>query len=83
MFYVVGEDHVVHQHLITIQHELDDIFTIAKGLGVNDKIILEGGRQVRDGEKLAEYEFRKPEDALAPKKSRNSDRFSTATNHVI
>jgi len=68
--YVVGEDRVVHLRLIAIQHEMDDIFVIAKGLGVNDKIILEGGRQVRDGEQLAEYEFREPEDALAHQKNR-------------
>jgi membrane fusion protein (multidrug efflux system) len=67
--YVVDKDHVVHQRLITIQHELDDIFTIGKGLGVNDKIVLEGVRQVRDGEKLEDYEFLKPEDALAHQKN--------------
>src|SRR3954469_18843321 len=49
--WVVGEDHVVHQRLITVEHELEDIFVIKSGLDVKDKIILEGGRQVRDGEK--------------------------------
>ena len=55
--YVVGEDHVVHQREIVIQHEMDDIFVIKKGLGVDDKIVFEGVRQVRDGDKV-EYEFR-------------------------
>ena len=57
--YVVDKDDVVHQREIVIEHELEDIFVIEKGLDVNDKIILEGIRQVRDGEKV-EYEFRQP-----------------------
>jgi membrane fusion protein (multidrug efflux system) len=61
--YVVGKDGVVHQRPITIEHELEDIFVINKGLDVNDRIVLEGIRQVRDGEKV-EYEFRKPEQPL-------------------
>ena len=55
--YVVGKDDVVHQREIVIQHEMDDIFVIKKGLDVNDKIVLEGVRQVHDGDKV-EYEFR-------------------------
>jgi len=62
--YVVGKDDVVHQREIAIQHEMDDIFVIESGLGVDDRIVLEGVRQVRDGDKV-EYEFRKPEEALA------------------
>ncbi|WP_082838145.1 efflux RND transporter periplasmic adaptor subunit [Gemmata sp. SH-PL17] len=66
--YVVGEDHVAHQRLITIQHEMDDIFIIKSGIGVDEKIVLEGVRQVHEGEKV-EYEFHKPEDALAHQKN--------------
>jgi membrane fusion protein (multidrug efflux system) len=47
-----------------IQHELDGIFVINKGLDVNDRIVLERVRQVRDGEKVV-YEFRKPEEVMA------------------
>lgn len=65
--YVVGEDHVVRQREIAVRHELDDIFVVRKGLGVNDRIVLEGVRQVRDGEKV-EYEFRKPEEVLKNQK---------------
>src|SRR5262249_26794090 len=65
--WVVGEGDVAHQHLITIQHELDDIFVIESGLGVNDKIVLEGVRQVEEGEKV-EYDFREPEEALKNQK---------------
>jgi membrane fusion protein, multidrug efflux system len=65
--YVVGEDGKAHQRPIVVEHEKDDIFVIKKGLDVNDKIVLEGVRQVRDGDKV-EFEFRKPEEALANQK---------------
>lgn len=65
--YVVDKEDVVHQREIVVQNELDDIFVIKSGLAVNDRIVLEGVRQVRDGEKV-EYEFRRPEEALANQK---------------
>ena len=61
--YVVGADGVVHQRDITIQTELDDIFVIEEGLEEGDRIVLEGIRQVRDGDKV-EYEFRDPAEVL-------------------
>ena len=54
---------VVHQREVVVQNELDDVFVIQKGLEVGDRIILEGIRQVRDGDKV-EYEFLAPEKAL-------------------
>ncbi|GIW79361.1 MAG: hypothetical protein KatS3mg105_1168 [Gemmatales bacterium] len=41
----------------------DDIFVINRGLAPNEKFVLEGIRQVHDGEKI-EYEWIKPEEAL-------------------
>ena len=74
--YVVGKDDVVHQREIAIQNEMDDIFVIKKGLDVNDRIVLEGVRQVREGEKV-EYEFRQAgRGSCEPKKSR---RIATAS----
>ena len=67
--YVVGKDDVVHQREIVIQNEMDDIFVIKRGLGVDDRIVLEGIRQVRDGEKV-EYEFSRPELVIARLKNR-------------
>jgi membrane fusion protein (multidrug efflux system) len=66
--YVVGKDDVVHRRVIVVQNEMDDIFVIKKGVGVGDRIVLEGIRQVRDGEKV-EYEFRPPEEVM--RKPRN------------
>ncbi len=50
--YVVDKDDVAHQREIAIQNELEDQFIIKSGLGVEDKIVLEGIRQVRDGDKV-------------------------------
>ena len=58
--YVVDKDDVAHQREIVIQDELDDIYVIKDGVNTDDKIVLEGTRQVRDGEKV-EYEDREPE----------------------
>ena len=62
--YVVGKDGVVHQREIVVQNEIDDIFVLGKGLEATDKIVLEGGRDLRDGDKV-EYVFRKPEERPA------------------
>jgi len=62
--YVIGEDHAVHQREIEIERELDDIFVLKGGVGVNDKIVLEGVRQLREGQKV-EAEFIAPEKALS------------------
>jgi len=50
--YVVDKEGVMHQREIVIQSELADDFVIKQGLGVNDRIVLEGVRQIHDGEKL-------------------------------
>jgi membrane fusion protein (multidrug efflux system) len=66
--YAIGKDNVVHPREIHVQpYGLDDIFVVKSGLEPGDKIVLEGVRQVRDGQKV-EYEFRKPEDALKNQK---------------
>jgi membrane fusion protein (multidrug efflux system) len=66
--YVVGKDDVVHQREIVIHHELDDLFVVKKGVGVGDRIMLDGIQQVRDGEKV-EYEFRPADEGM--RKPRN------------
>ncbi|CAN5216425.1 efflux RND transporter periplasmic adaptor subunit [soil metagenome] len=65
--YVVGSDGKVHQREIAIQQEMDDIYVIKSGITENDKIVLDGVRQVHEGEKI-EFEFKKPEEALADQK---------------
>jgi len=60
---------VVHQREIVVENEMDDIYVINKGVDVKDKIVLEGMREVHDGEKVA-YEFREPEVVIAQLKNR-------------
>jgi membrane fusion protein (multidrug efflux system) len=43
--------------------EAVDLEKIKKGVGVGDRIVLEGIRQVCDGEKV-EYEFRLPDEVM-------------------
>ncbi len=62
--YVVGKDGMVHQREIVIENEMEDIFVIKEGLSEDDRFVLEGVRQVHDGEKV-EFEFREPEEALS------------------
>ena len=62
--YVLDNDDVAHQREIVVQNELEDVFVIKTGLAVDDKIVLEGGRQVRDGDKV-EYEDRHVEQVVA------------------
>lgn len=74
--WVVDEDHVAHQRLITVRHELEDIFVVDPpapsspniGLRASDRIVLEGVRDIRDNARAEGYEFRKPEDALKNQK---------------
>jgi membrane fusion protein, multidrug efflux system len=67
--YVVDKEGVVHQREIVIQNEMEDIFVIKKGLASNERIVLDGIRQVRDGDKV-EYEFHRPDEVLANQKNR-------------
>ena len=68
--FVIGKDNVAHQREIVVRKTtLDDIFIIEKGIGVDDRIVLEGIREVRDGDKV-EYEFLQPEPVLASLKNK-------------
>ena len=65
--YVVGEDDVAHQRQIAVENEKEDIYIIKSDLMESDKIVLEGVREVRDGDKV-EYEFQEPEEVLGHQK---------------
>jgi membrane fusion protein (multidrug efflux system) len=67
--YVVDKGGVAHRREIVIQSEIEDSFVVQKGLDVNEKVVLDGSGQVRDGEKV-EYEFRKPEEVGGEPRSR-------------
>lgn len=58
-----GDDGIVRQREIIILNELDDIYLIEQGLTANDRIILEGISQVRDGEDV-DFEYRPSDQVL-------------------
>lgn len=62
--YVVDEESHVHQREITIEKEMDDIYLVRAGLGVGEKIVLEGTQLVRDGDHV-DYQFRAPDEVLS------------------
>jgi membrane fusion protein (multidrug efflux system) len=50
--YVVDKDDVAHRREVVIRNELEDVFVVKAGVGVGDKIVTEGVRLVRDGDKV-------------------------------
>ena len=54
--YVVDAKDVVHQREITIGSEMPDLYVVKSGLNPSDKILLEGIRKVKDGDKIS-YTF--------------------------
>lgn len=53
--YIIDDQNIAHQREIRLGNELEDIFVVKSGIDVNEKILLEGIRQVHDGEKV-EYD---------------------------
>ena len=62
--FVVDKDGVAHQREITIARELEDIYVIKGGLKAGETFVLEGVRQVRDGQSLKRTETRPPNEAI-------------------
>ena len=62
--FVVDDKGIAHQREITIARELEDIYVIGKGLSAHEKFVLDGVRQVHDGEHLEHTQTRAPKDAI-------------------
>ena len=62
--YVVDKDGKIKSREITIGAELPHIYVVQKGLQADDKILLEGLRQVRENEKI-HYQFVQPEKVMS------------------
>lgn len=56
---VIGKDDVVTQQRIQISEEIEDLFLVSSGVTDKDRIVVEGIRQAKSGEK-AEFEFLEP-----------------------
>lgn len=67
--YVIGEDGIAHQRRITVAHETDDIFVVTSGLQATETIVLDGVRQVHDGEHV-EAQLQDPKQVLKNLKHR-------------
>jgi membrane fusion protein, multidrug efflux system len=62
--YVLDKDNVIHSREITVGAELPHIFVVESGLKEDDKILLEGLRQVEEKEKI-HYTFVKPDSVIS------------------
>lgn len=62
--FTVDKNDVVQQREITIGAELPHLFVVEKGLSVNDRILLEGIRMVKDKEKI-HAEFLSPNSVMS------------------
>jgi membrane fusion protein (multidrug efflux system) len=61
--FVVDKDKVVHSREITIASEMPDLYVIKGGLNENERIMLEGIRKVKDGDKI-EYTYEDPKTVI-------------------
>ncbi|MBN9517121.1 efflux RND transporter periplasmic adaptor subunit [bacterium] len=65
--FVIDKDSVVRQREIKVLHEQEDVYVIGSGVGPDDRIVIEGVREVHDGEKV-EYEVRAADQILGKQK---------------
>ncbi|MBS1949455.1 MAG: RND efflux system, membrane fusion protein [Cytophagales bacterium] len=63
--YVVTKDNVIKQREVVIASEMPDLYVISSGLTGQEKIMLEGIRKVRDGQKIKEYKYEEPKEVLS------------------
>lgn len=61
--FVVDKNNVVHQKEIGIAYEMPDLYMIKSGVNENERILLEGIRKVKDGDKI-EYTYEDPKKVL-------------------
>ncbi len=62
--YVIGKDNKVRSREIKIAAEMPHIFVVSSGLNKDDKILLEGLRQVKENEPI-KYKFEKPQSVIS------------------
>ena len=62
--YVLGSNDVVEAKCITIKNTLPELYVVGSGLSANDKILIEGVQNVKDGDKI-EYKYVEPKNLIA------------------
>lgn len=61
--FVIDKNNVVHSREIKVGTELPDLYVIESGLKGDEKILLEGIRKVKDGDKI-KFTYERPEQVL-------------------
>lgn len=61
--FVMDENNILHTRQITVGGEIPHLYIIIGGLEPGDKILLEGLRKVKDGDKI-DYVFQDPNDVI-------------------
>ena len=62
--FVVDKRNVVHQREVNIASEMPDLYVIKDGISGNDRILLEGLRKVKDGDKIS-YDYKAPKTVIS------------------
>lgn len=62
--FVLDKDAIIRSRAITVAAELPHIYAVQSGLEVNDKILLDGLRLVRENEKISYY-YKNPKEVLS------------------
>lgn len=62
--FVIDHENTVRQREIKVGAELSNLFEVTQGLDENDKVLLEGIRLVKEGQKV-KFEFEEPEEVMA------------------
>ncbi|WP_151088007.1 efflux RND transporter periplasmic adaptor subunit [Hymenobacter baengnokdamensis] len=62
--YVIDSKNVVHQREVTIASEMPDLYILKGGVSSGDKILLEGLRKVKDGDKIS-YNYKAPQAVIS------------------
>lgn len=62
--FVIDKSNVVHQREISIASEMPDLYIIKSGLKGDERIVLEGIRKVKDGDKI-EYTYEEPKKVIS------------------
>lgn len=63
--FVVDAENVIHQTEIEVTAEMPDLYVIKSGITPKDKIMLEGIRKVRDGEKIEKFNYEDPQKVIS------------------
>ena len=61
--FVVDKNNVVHSREISIASEMPDLYLLKDGVNENERILLEGIRKVKDGDRIA-YSYEDPKTVL-------------------